>query len=83
MRRGGRHAKKDVEEALNYAHKNGWEVAQTKAGHRWGYARCGKGCSIAIWSTPRNPGNHGKAIRRAVEKCPHVTPDDNGDDKDA
>ncbi|HWE64620.1 MAG TPA: hypothetical protein VHB98_23130 [Chloroflexota bacterium] len=74
MRIGGRHPKKDVEVALVYAHEHGWTVAQTVAGHRWGVARCGKGCSVSVWSTPKNPGNHARAIRRAVDNCPHVGP---------
>ncbi len=83
MRVGGRHAKKEVEEALDYAHSHNWTVAQTIAGHRWGVARCGQGCSVSIWSTPRNPGNHAKAIRRAVDKCPHITAPETEDDSHA
>lgn len=76
MTSGGRHSKKDVAAALDYAEEHDWQVEQTKSGHRWGVARCGKGCSVSIWSTPKNPGNHGKAIRRAVDRCPHGTSDD-------
>jgi len=71
MRHGGRHPKKDVEVALDYAHHHGWDVRRTVSGHRWGIGQCGSGCMISIWSTPKNPGNHGKAIRRAVDACPH------------
>jgi hypothetical protein len=66
-----RHPKKDVEAALRHAELLGWRVAATTSGHRWGIARCGLGCSVSIWSTPKNPGNHAKGIRRAVERCPH------------
>jgi len=67
MRIGGRHSKHEVEQALAYAHKHDWIVEQMVAGHRWGVARCGYGCSVSIWSTPKNSGNHAKAIRRAVD----------------
>ena len=71
MGQRGRHPKKDVEEALRGAEVEGWTVERTAAGHRWGVARCGWGCSVSIWSTPRNPGNHAKALARAVKRCPH------------
>jgi hypothetical protein len=76
MRQGGRHPKKDVEAALEYANGRDWTVTRTASGHRWGVAICGRGCSVSIWSTPKNPGNHAKAIRRAVEACPHSPADD-------
>lgn len=66
-----RHSKKEVEAALRYAESQGWTVTPTSSGHRWGKAECGRGCVISIWSTPRNPGNHAKQIRRAVDRCPH------------
>lgn len=74
-----RHPKKDVEQALEEAEAEGWTVEHTASGHRWGVARCpvgsspgeDRGCSISVWSTPKNPGNHAKAIARAVKRCPH------------
>jgi predicted RNA binding protein YcfA (HicA-like mRNA interferase family) len=66
-----RHSKKEVEAALQYAEQHGWTVFPTKGGHRWGKAQCGQGCTVSIWSTPRNPGNHAKQIQRAVDKCSH------------
>lgn len=26
---------------------------------------------IFVWSTPRNPQNHAKQLRREVDRCPH------------
>ena len=53
----------------------GWRVEPTSSGHRWGVMRCPEesrdGCQVSIWSTPRNPENHAKQLRRAVERCPH------------
>lgn len=66
-----RHPKKEVEEALKGAEEQGWSVNPMKSGHRWGVTECGAGCRLSIWSTPKNAGNHGKDIRRAVERCPH------------
>lgn len=65
------HPKKEVERVLKYAERSGWTVTPTTAGHRWGKAECGSGCVVSVWSTPKNPDNHGKQIRRAVDKCPH------------
>ncbi len=31
--------------------------------------RCGEFCITSVWSTPKNPGNHAKAIRRVVDNC--------------
>ena len=70
-----RHPKKDVEAALADAEEAGWTVTPTSSGHRWGVLRCGEasrlGCQVSVWSTPRNPGNHAKQIRRALDRCPH------------
>jgi hypothetical protein len=66
-----RHRKKEVEEALQPAEAAGWMVVSTGAGHHWGVARCGAGCSVSVWSTPRDAGNHAKDIRRGVDRCPH------------
>ncbi len=67
-----RHPKKDVEKALQYGEKDGWIVEQTASGHKWGKVQCGHGCKVLVWSTPKNPGNHAKAIRKAVDNCPHA-----------
>lgn len=46
--------------------------------HAWGKiycphndkkCRCGEYCISSIWSTPRNPANHAKQIRRVVDNC--------------
>lgn len=79
------HPKKEVEEALRYAERNGWRV-EIGGGHAWGKlycpyndkeCRCGIHCITSVWSTPKNPGNHANAIRRVVDNC---TPHDSADD---
>jgi hypothetical protein len=72
-----RHPKKEVEEALAYAESRGWRV-EVGGSHAWGRiycpyddseCRCGEFCIASIWSTPRNPGNHARQIRRLVDGC--------------
>lgn len=44
-------------------------------GHAWGRLFCPQssrdGCSISVWSTPKNPENHARHIRNRVDACPH------------
>lgn len=41
------------------------------SGHAWGMLLCPRSdkCTIVVWSTPKNPGNHAKQIRRKVDQC--------------
>jgi N6-adenosine-specific RNA methylase IME4 len=65
------HPKKDVEEALKYAESKGWTV-EVGWGH-WGRMKCPnhspEGCLVSINGTPRNAGNHGRQLMRAVDRC--------------
>lgn len=56
--------------ALADARAKGWEI-ERRSGHAWGVARCGRGCKISIFSTPRSAENHARQIRRAIARCPH------------
>jgi hypothetical protein len=58
--------------ALKLSHESGWSLEEGK-GHRFGTVRCGAGCAVAVWSTPRNPSTHAKRIREALVRCPHRT----------
>lgn len=71
------HPKKEVEEALRHAEERGWRV-ETGGSHAWGRIycpyntrdrRCGEFCISSVWSTPKNSGNHARALRRAVDNC--------------
>jgi len=31
--------------------------------------RCGEFCITSIWSTPKNPHHHARALRRVVDNC--------------
>lgn len=63
-----------IEEALAYAREHGWSVIKRTGGsaHVWGVMRCPGDCpQVSIFSTPRVPENHARALRRAVDRCPH------------
>jgi len=72
-----KHPKKEIEDALQYAELHFWRVVQGGS-HGWGKiycpyndmsCRCGEFCVTSVWSTPRNPGNHARALRRVVDRC--------------
>jgi len=71
------HPKKDIEGALKYAEKWGWRV-EVRRGHAWARlycphnddeCRCGEFCVISVWTTPKSPINHARAILRVVDNC--------------
>ncbi len=77
-----KHTDKDIEAAVAHAEQQSWSFKKA-SGHAWGLIRCrhndrrcrsGQFCQISIWSTPRNPGNEARRIRRLVDKCIHATP---------
>ena len=72
-----KHPNKDIRAALEYAEQKGWRI-QPGGSHAWGKiycpynyfeCRCGEFCKTSIWSTPKNPMNHAKQIRRVVDNC--------------
>ena len=72
-----RHPKKEIEAAIRHAEDNGWRV-QIRGSHAWGKiycpyndaeCRCGEFCIASIWSTPKNPGNHARQLKRVVDNC--------------
>lgn len=71
------HPNKEIEQALRIAEVHGWRVEQGGS-HAWGKiycpyndseCRCGEFCISSVWSTPRNPVNHARALLRVVMKC--------------
>lgn len=68
------HPNKHIREALLYAEERGWKSRKSSSrAHAWGTIRCQYGhrtCWMAIYSTPKNPENHARHIRRKVDKCP-------------
>ncbi|BBO31753.1 hypothetical protein PLANPX_1365 [Lacipirellula parvula] len=66
------HPNKHIREALKYAEERGWRVVMSN-GHAHCRIYCGFGhheCQMSVWSTPRNPENHAKDIRRIIDACP-------------
>jgi len=71
------HPKKEIEAALRSAEAQGWRVEQGGS-HAWGKiycpyksdaCRCAEFCITSVWSTPKNPGNHARALTRVVDNC--------------
>ena len=74
-----RHPKKDVEHALRDVESDGWTVAPTRSGHRWGVMRCGAAgdtseCRASIWSTTSEP----RRSRQATEALYRAVPSSRG-----
>lgn len=74
-----KHPSKEIQAALKYAEKKGWRIA-LGGSHAWGkiycpnndqQCRCGEFCITSVWSTPRNPTNHARQLRRVVDNCIH------------
>lgn len=72
-----KHPNKEINAAIEYAISKHWEI-KVGGGHCWGKmycpfndeeCRCGEFCVTSIWSTPRSPENHAKALRRVIDKC--------------
>lgn len=77
-----RHPNKAIEKALAYARANRWTVIKSTGGsaHAWGVIRCPGDCpQVSIYSTPRVPENHARALQRAVDRCPHRDDKENDD----
>jgi hypothetical protein len=80
---GERHPNKEIDAALVYARVHRWTVIKSSGGsaHAWGVMRCPADCpQVSIYSTPRVAENHARALQRAVDRCPHSTEDQEGDD---
>lgn len=71
-----KHPNKDIEEAVKYAESIGWRYrAAGGSAHAWGRILCPlgarEGCSMSIWSTPRDAVRHAEQIKRKLKQCPH------------
>jgi hypothetical protein len=74
MAKRRRHKNKAIHAAVRYALGRGWTLIEARS-HAWGRLRCphrGRdGCLFSVWSTPRDPDEHARYIRRMVDRCPH------------
>jgi hypothetical protein len=68
------HPNKHIRAALKYAESKGWLVKKSgPRAHAWGVIYCSYGhgeCWMAVYSTPKNPENHARRIRKKVDQCP-------------
>ncbi|MHB0981367.1 MAG: hypothetical protein ACYC5Q_15095 [Thermoleophilia bacterium] len=74
-----KHPDLDIEAAIAHAEAGGWRIkVGGRSSHAWGTmycphnspsCHCGEFCITGIWSTPRNPQNHAKQLRRVVDRC--------------
>ncbi len=71
------HPNKEIAAAIAYAEERGWRIEQGGS-HAWGRmyypqnnpdCRGGEFCIQSIWSTPKNPGNHARMLKRVVDNC--------------
>lgn len=77
-----RHPNKAIEKALAYARAHRWTVIKSTGGsaHAWGVMRCPGDCpKVSIYSTPKVPENHARALQRAIDRCPHSAEKENDD----
>jgi hypothetical protein len=70
-----KHPEKEIEAVIVYAEELGWQVVK-RSGHCWARLLCPQhnrdGCQISVFSTPQNPGDHARRIRRALDRCMHL-----------
>ena len=69
-----RHTDKHIEQVVAYAESLGW-IWKPSDGHPWGRLFCPfanrEGCILSVWSTPKNPQNFARLLRRRIDSCPH------------
>ncbi|AUG99120.1 hypothetical protein CWC46_04390 [Prodigiosinella confusarubida] len=72
-----KHPNKHIQAAIDYALSKGWVwVPPGGSAHCFCKLRCGNSADehqdhqMSVWSTPGNPENHAKQIRRNVNHCP-------------
>lgn len=77
-----RHPNKHIEEAIQYAEDQGWRVEAPVNGPNWGFIYCPHaargGCSWGVYSTPVNPENHAKKLKRNIDRCNHASASEDG-----
>lgn len=74
-----KHPNKHIEEALQYAESKSWRIEKSAGqAHSWGKMYCPENspicrdnlfCIKSIWSTPKNPQQHARDIKRVIDGC--------------
>ncbi|WP_413739287.1 hypothetical protein ACL2XP_24950 [Sodalis sp. RH21] len=66
------HPNKHIQAAIEYALSEGWHFRHSN-GHAFGRLVCGisrhQDHQMSVWSTPGNPENHARQIRRKINSC--------------
>jgi hypothetical protein len=71
-----KHPNKEIRAAIDYALTKGWRLRTGNGqSHCWGILYCPAnergGCSVSVFSTPKNPYSAARIIRQKADKCPH------------
>jgi len=70
-----KHPNKEIDAVVAYAEELGWQIVK-RSGHCWARLLCPRhdqdGCQISVFSTPQNPQNHAKRLRKDIERCAHA-----------
>jgi hypothetical protein len=80
-----KHPNKHIREAIGYALQQGWTFHKSNGrAHAFGRLYCPfpAGCQFSVYSTPRDPEEHARWIRRQVDRCPHHPPAADHDEPD-
>lgn len=70
------HPNKHIREAIRFAEQHGWRFEKANArAHISGTVYCAEasrtGCKFRVYSTPRDPVEHARKLKREVENCSH------------
>ena len=72
-----KHPSKHIRAAMKFAEEQGWRFEKASArAHIYGTMYCPhsgrEGCLFRVYSTPSNPEEHARKLKREVEQCPHA-----------
>lgn len=74
-----KHQHKKMREALKYAKEKGWSIEES-SGRSWGTIYCpykdsncrkGENCRRSVYTTPKNPENKSRELKRIIRNCIH------------
>ena len=70
------HPNKAIEAAVVELERLGWTWKKPgRSAHCWGRMLCPfndrNGCQVSVYSTPRSPENHARALIRNARRCSH------------